>query len=111
MPFVRAIDDFRLSPHAAFFEGRQAGVEVSSFIIDHKRGGGPGLHTHPYAEVFVVLEGLARFTIGEDEVDVSGGHIAVVPPDTPHKFEALSDGLRQVTIHDSPELVQIELED
>lgn len=111
MPFVRPIDDFRLSPHAALFEGRHAGVEVSSFIIDHNRGGGPGLHTHPYAEVFIVLEGQARFTIGDDEVDVGGGHIAVVPPDTPHKFEALEDGLRQVTIHDSPELIQVELED
>ena len=111
MPFVRPIDDFRLSPQAALFEGRHAGVEVSSFITDHKRGKGPGLHTHPYPEVFVVLEGEARFTIGDEQVDVSGGHIAVVPADTPHKFEALEDGLRQVTIHDSPELIQVELED
>ena len=48
-------------PHTATahrFEGEQYGdVGVSFFLLDAPPGGGPGLHTHPYAEVFVVQEG------------------------------------------------------
>jgi mannose-6-phosphate isomerase-like protein (cupin superfamily) len=35
------------------------------------------LHRHPYAEVFLVQEGNATFTVGEDTIDVTGGQIVV----------------------------------
>jgi mannose-6-phosphate isomerase-like protein (cupin superfamily) len=38
-------------------------------------GEGVQLHTHPYAEIFIVQEGHAQFTVGDATVDV-------VPPRT-----------------------------
>jgi quercetin dioxygenase-like cupin family protein len=37
------------------------------------------LHTHPYEEVFVTLEGEATFTVGEDTIEVGAGQIVVAP--------------------------------
>jgi mannose-6-phosphate isomerase-like protein (cupin superfamily) len=111
MPIVRPLADLRTSPTAALFEGRkQAGVEVSFFVTDHPPGGGPRLHKHPYPEVFVVQEGEATFTVDTEELLVTAGNVVVVPPDTPHRFENTGDGpLRQVSIHASGELIQVEL--
>jgi mannose-6-phosphate isomerase-like protein (cupin superfamily) len=111
MPLIIPLADLSVSPTAALFEGRKrAGVDVSFFATDHAPGGGPGLHKHPYAEVFVVQEGEATFTVNEERVHVAAGNVVVVPADTPHRFENTGDGrLRQVAIHVSGELIQFEL--
>ena len=49
-------------------------------------GGGPRLHTHPYAEVFVVQSGRLTFVVGETSVEVGAGQIVIAPPGVPHKF-------------------------
>ena len=41
------------------------------------------LHTHPYEEVFVTLEGEATFTVGDDTIEVSAGQIVVAPAGVP----------------------------
>jgi len=114
MASVHAIADLASSPTAALFEGRKhANVDVSCFIVSSTlRGRGPSLHTHPYAEVFVVLDGEATFTAGDEEVVITGVHVVVVPPETPHKFVNTGDELlRMVTIHANGELIQTDLED
>lgn len=41
---------------------------------------------------------------------VEAGHVAVVPAETPHAFANRDDGtLRVVSVHPSPEVVQIDL--
>lgn len=55
-------------------------------------GGGPKLHKHPYAEVFVVREGRGLFTIGDKTIEATAGQILVVPADVPHKFSNLGPG-------------------
>ena len=58
------------------------------------------MHQHPYAEVFLVQEGNATFTVGGDTIDVTGGQIVVAPADIPHKFVNSGTGpLRQIDIH------------
>jgi hypothetical protein len=52
-------------------------VDVSFFLVDSPPGGGAVLHTHPYEEVFVTLEGNATFTVGGDTIEVSAGQIVV----------------------------------
>ena len=59
----------------------------------------------------MVLEGSAMFTAGDQEVQVPGGNVVVVPPETPHKFVNTGDGpLRMVTIHASGTMIQTDLD-
>jgi quercetin dioxygenase-like cupin family protein len=106
---VIAIDDLRRSPTAALFEGGDE-VATSIFVTEYQRGRGPDLHLHPYPEVFVVLDGTARYTAGDEEFEVTGGHVVVVPADTPHGFKGAGDGtLRVVSVHPSPMVQQTDL--
>jgi len=108
-PSVVAIEDLRLSPTAALFEGGDA-IPTSIFVTEYARGQGPALHVHPYPEVFVVQAGTATFTVGDDELTVAGGHVVVVPARTPHGFKgAGEDTLRIVSVHPSPNVEQTDL--
>ena len=78
------IEELRRSPTAALFQGREE-IGVSIFITNYpERGEGPDLHLHPYPEAFVVEEGAAVFTAGDEEIEVDAGHVVVVPAETPH---------------------------
>ena len=83
------------------FEGyRYGGTNVSFFLVDAPPGSGPGLHTHPYEEVFVVQEGQASFTVGDDTIKAIAGQIVLVPAGMPHNFVNSGTGpLRLVDIH------------
>lgn len=109
MATVFPIDDLRRSPTASLFEGGDE-VPVSIFVTEYERGQGPSLHLHPYPEVFVVQTGTARFTVGDDEIEVTGGHIVMVPAETPHGFAGAGDDtLRVVSVHPSGKVVQTNL--
>ena len=86
---------------SARFEGRlNGGPNVSFFLIDSDRGGGPDLHTHPYAEVFVIQDGEVTFTAGEETIEAAAGQIVVVPAGVPHKY-VNSGRARHIDIHAS----------
>jgi mannose-6-phosphate isomerase-like protein (cupin superfamily) len=101
MATVLPFADIMSSPTAACFLGSEHGEPgVSFFVTDTPPGRGPSLHTHPYAEVFIVLEGRSTFRVGDEELLVDAGHVVVVPPETPHGFtNGTQDPLRQVNIH------------
>jgi quercetin dioxygenase-like cupin family protein len=85
------------------FEGGDLGAGVCVIKVDMAPGEGPRLHRHPYEEVFVVLEGDAEFTAGDERLRATAGESIVVPPDTPHLFVNAGEGrLRLVAIHVSP---------
>jgi mannose-6-phosphate isomerase-like protein (cupin superfamily) len=85
-------------------------VNVSFFLVDSPPGGGAVLHTHPYEEVFVTLEGNATFTVGNKTIEVGAGQIVVAPADVPHKFVNSGTGpLRQVDIHPSGRIQQVNI--
>jgi quercetin dioxygenase-like cupin family protein len=112
MARVLNVDDLAPAPgRTGRFEGHEHGASVSFFVSRVPAGGGPGLHTHPYEETFVIHEGSATFTAGEESVEAEPGMIIVVPPNTPHKFTAGPDGLRSVNIHGSPRMIQEDLPD
>jgi mannose-6-phosphate isomerase-like protein (cupin superfamily) len=93
------------------FEGHRYGdVNVSFFLVDSPPGGGAVLHTHPYEEVFVTLEGNVTFTVGNKTIEVGAGQIVVAPADVPHKFVNSGTGpLRQVDIHPSGRIQQVNI--
>lgn len=101
MATVVPLEDLQRSATAALFEGGED-IPVSIFVTRYQRGQGPDLHLHPYAEAFVVETGTATFTVGDDELVVTEGHVVVVPPETPHGFKAAGDdALRVVSVHPS----------
>lgn len=106
--------DLASSGTAYEFEGWRYGADDVSFIVieDAPPGKGPKLHRHPYQEVFIVQEGEVTFTVGEEEIEASGGQVVVVPAGVPHKFVNSGAGpLRQVDIHPAGRLVTEWLED
>jgi quercetin dioxygenase-like cupin family protein len=111
MPTVIPIEDLRRSASSVLFEGRDD-VAVSVFVTEFERGRGPSLHVHPYPEVFLVESGTGAFTVGDDELILTGGNVVVVPADTPHCFSGAGDDtLRVVSIHPSGTVEQTWLED
>jgi mannose-6-phosphate isomerase-like protein (cupin superfamily) len=83
--------------------GSEIGAGVSVIVVDAAPGGGPELHRHPYREVFVVLEGEATFTLGDEQLVLHAGETAVAPAGVPHRFVNSGAGrLRQVDIHEHP---------
>jgi mannose-6-phosphate isomerase-like protein (cupin superfamily) len=106
---VVPIEDLRHSATAALFQGRDD-IAISIFVTAYEREQGPPLHLHPYPEVFVVQTGTAAFTVGDDELIVTGGHIVVVPAQTPHGFKGAGDDtLRVVSVHPSGTVEQTNL--
>ena len=109
--YIIAREDLPHSGIAHKFEGCLYGdANVSFFLVDSPPGRGAGLHKHPYEEVFVVQEGTATFTIGDDVVQATAGQIVVVPAGVPHKFVNSGTGpLRQIDIHPSARIQQVDL--
>lgn len=70
-------------------------------------GGFVELHTHPYSETFLLLEGKGRWTAGDDVVEPRPNSMLVVPPETPHGFRNIGDvPLLVVSVHESGVLDQ-----
>ena len=64
------------------FRGFRHGAGDSFIVV----GAPPRLHRHPYEEVFVVQEGTATFTAGNEIIEARGGQIVVVPAGVAHQF-------------------------
>ena len=107
VPRIVERDDLPGSGTAHRFEGHlHGGPDVSFFLVDAPPGGGTGLHTHPYEEVFVVQEGEVAFTVGDAVIEARAGQILVVPPGVPHKYVNSGTGrARHVDIHASRRMV------
>jgi mannose-6-phosphate isomerase-like protein (cupin superfamily) len=104
MTVVR-IDSLPDSGNSYRFDGVDHLAPVSFFLLHSEPGEGPGLHRHPYVETFVIQEGEATFTIGDETLRVSAGQILVAPADMPHAFVSSGTSvLRSVNIHPVPEM-------
>jgi len=105
-PNVIPLDDLDHTPSAHDFVGADHGAPFSVILVHVGPGGGPKVHRHPYAEVFIVEAGAATFTLGDESVAVGPGHVVVGPPMVSHGFTNSGAGeLRVVAIHGAPEFV------
>jgi quercetin dioxygenase-like cupin family protein len=83
--------------------GAEHGLDVTLLFVEAPPGRSPALHRHPYAELFVILEGNARFTVNGEEIDAGAGDVLIAEPGEPHAFVNTGAGLlRQIDIHLSP---------
>ena len=87
-------------------QGHNHDAAVSVIVVDAPPGGGPRLHRHPYEEIFVIQDGTATFTAGDQTIEGHGGQVVIVPGGVPHKFVNTGEGrLRQVDIHASDRFI------
>ena len=106
-PPTFSLDDLLLSPTAALFEGESGGAGITMFVTRTPPGKFVELHTHPYPETFVLLEGRGRWTSGEHVAELEPNSVIVVPPDTLHGFRNIGDvPLLVVSVHESATLDQ-----
>lgn len=85
------------------------GVSLTRYVTDVV-GQGPTLHVHPYDEIFVMTEGNARFTVGDQVIDATTGDVVFGPSNIPHGYQNLGPGTLDVLgIHVSPEWIQFNL--
>jgi mannose-6-phosphate isomerase-like protein (cupin superfamily) len=72
-----------------------------SFILAlNPPGSGPSLHRHPYEETFIIEEGTVRFTVGERQLEATGGEVVVVPAGVPHGFVNVGQApMRSINVH------------
>jgi len=76
------------------------GAKVCLIFVDLEPAGGPRLHRHPYEEIFIILEGQSRFTVGSETVEATAGKVLIVQAGVPHRFVNSGAGrLRQIDIH------------
>lgn len=109
---VVGLDDPARGDDPGEFQGYHLGAGVSFIVVDASPGDGPKLHKHPYEEVFVVQEGTATFTVGDETILAGAGQVVVVPAGVAHRFVNAGPGrLRQVDIHKSERFVTEWLED
>ncbi|MEM8753588.1 MAG: cupin domain-containing protein [Pseudomonadota bacterium] len=94
------------------FEGEGVGAAVTVLFFSSDRiGAGPPLHVHEYDELFIIREGRARFTVGDETIEAEAGDIVFGPAKVPHKFVNLGPGRLETTdIHLSPRFEQTDLE-
>jgi mannose-6-phosphate isomerase-like protein (cupin superfamily) len=104
--------DLKPSPGGTItFEGEPHGSGVSMFLVNNEPRAGPDLHKHPYSETWVVRSGKARLTADGEDFEAGPGDMAVVGPETPHKFKNIgTERLEIICIHASPWIIQEELE-
>ena len=97
---VIRVEDLPWSDIARELVGAEHGLDVTILFVDAQPGRGPALHRHPYAEVFIVQEGEATFTLDDATVSARKGDILVARPNQPHAFVNSGSGpLRQIDIH------------
>jgi mannose-6-phosphate isomerase-like protein (cupin superfamily) len=105
---VLDLDEMQLNATAYLFEGApRAGVGVSMFIVRTPPGSAVELHTHPYPETFLLLEGRGRWTAGDEIVELQPNQMLVVPPETAHGFRNVGEEpLLVVSVHEAGTIQQ-----
>ena len=92
-------------------EGYEHGAQVTVLLEHMPPGKGPRLHSHPYGETWVVVEGRVAFTNGAETGEATAGDVVYVAPEEPHKFTMVSDTrVKMVCIHQSEWFVTTWLE-
>jgi quercetin dioxygenase-like cupin family protein len=69
------------------------GQHVTVARIRLQRGAVVPMHSHPNEQISMIESGALRFVISGEERVLGAGDAVVIPPDSPHRVEALEDSL------------------
>lgn len=110
---ARLFDVAAERPWRGSVEGEAIGAPCTILAYGNDTpGAGPKLHIHPYDELFIVIEGNARFYVGDEIIDASAGDVVLGPAGLPHRFENLGPGrLQTIDVHHHPRWLQADLVD
>jgi len=64
-------------------------ITVAQFEL--KKGSFVPEHSHENEQISYVLQGVLRFALAGEPVEVRAGEMLVIPPNVPHSAEALDD--------------------
>ena len=109
---ARLFDPAREGPWRGSLPGLNSGsaITVLAYGTD-EIGVGPRLHVHPYDETFIIVEGRARFFVGDETLEAEQGEVVFGPAGVPHRFENLGPGrLQTIDVHHSPEWIKTDLD-
>ena len=85
---------------AATFQGLEHDANVSFFVVNFSPGNGPKKHRHPYAEIFIILDGEIEAIVDGEPQILGSETIAVIPAGTWHEFKNRSEKkVSMVNIH------------
>jgi mannose-6-phosphate isomerase-like protein (cupin superfamily) len=73
-----------LVSHILLEEGDAPGGELSITWVDVAPGAEQPVHSHGPQQVYVIIRGSGRIRVGDDERDVTTGHMVFIPPKTEH---------------------------
>ena len=73
------IQDLPFSNIAHELVGADHDVDACVIFVDAPPGRGPSLHTHPYAEIFIIQEGEGAFIVGDERREAGAGEVAHRP--------------------------------
>ena len=114
----RVLDRADWATHSDLFwkghvEGHTLGTGVTVlFYATEEVGVGPKWHVHPYDEIFIIREGRALFTVGDERFECEKGQVVFGPAGVPHKFVNLGPGRLETTdIHVNDRWIQTNLPD
>jgi quercetin dioxygenase-like cupin family protein len=62
----------------------------------------PGGHSHPNEQIIYLLEGRARFRVGDEEHTAEPGHAVHIPPGVHHELELLTPTIRYIEVFSPP---------
>jgi quercetin dioxygenase-like cupin family protein len=74
------------------------GEKVMLSLVEIDAGWVVATHSHPHEQAGIVLEGRMRFTIGEETRILTAGESYLVPPNVPHRAEAVDGPVRALDV-------------
>ena len=73
-----------------------SGQSMTASVVELSPGAEIERHDHPHEQIGVVLEGSARFTIGDEERVLEAGDFYRIPGGVGHHAVALAEGARVI---------------
>jgi quercetin dioxygenase-like cupin family protein len=75
-----------------------AGEQMMLSLAEFEPGAVVEAHSHPHEQVGIVLEGEARFIVGDEERVLSPGDMYTIPGGVTHRVVATGKGLKALDI-------------